>query len=147
MDNRPAKQLWLPFEIRGGLFTSKADTASPVEDEQIMEDVVDRYNLLMALSNLKRNGGAPGVDGMTVEELPEYLKREWPKIRGQLLDGSYEPRPVKRVEIPKPGEGESRGSSLSRFNDTILSIHNLKGAPLLLPRVDSGIRVWISGER
>lgn len=102
---RPAKQLWLPFEIKGGLFTTKADTASPVEEEQLMEKVVDRENLLTALRNVKRNRGAPGADGMTVEELPDYLKREWLKIRRQLMSGSYEPHPVKRVEIPKPGGG------------------------------------------
>jgi len=102
---RPAKQLWLPFEIKGGLFTSKADTASPVEDEQIMEKVVDRDNLLTALRNVKRNGGSPGIDGMKVEELPECLKRKWPKIRRQLMSGTYVPLPVRRVEIPKPGGG------------------------------------------
>jgi RNA-directed DNA polymerase len=105
VDIRPAKQLWLPFEIKGGLFTSKADTASPVGDEQLMEKVVDRDNLLTALRNVKRNGGSPGVDGMKVEELPEYLKRKWPKIRRRLLNGTYVPYPVKRVEIPKPGGG------------------------------------------
>ena len=105
VSDRPAKQLWLPFEIKGGLFTSKADTASPVEDEQLMEEVVERDNLLTALRNVKRNGGAPGVDGMTVKELPEYLKRKWPKIRRQLMSGTYEPLPVRRVEIPKPGGG------------------------------------------
>jgi len=105
VNNRPAKQLWLPFEIKGGLFTSKADTASPVEEEQLMEKVVDRDNLLTALRNVKRNGGSPGVDGMTVKELPEYLKRRWPKIRRQLLSGTYVPLPVRRVEIPKPGGG------------------------------------------
>ena len=105
VDIRPSRQLWLPFEIKGGLFTSKADTASPVEDEQLMEKVVDRDNLLAALRNVKRNGGSPGIDGMTVEELPKYLKREWPKIRRQLMRGQYVPSPVKRVEIPKPGGG------------------------------------------
>lgn len=105
VNNRPAKQLWLPFEIKGGLFTTDADTASPVEEERLIEEVVDRDNLLTALRNVKRNGGAPGVDGMTAEELPEYLKRKWPKIRGQLMSGEYLPQPVKRVEIPKPGGG------------------------------------------
>ena len=52
VNNRQAKQLWLPFEIKGGLFTTKADTASPVEDEQLMEKVVDRDNLLAALRNV-----------------------------------------------------------------------------------------------
>jgi hypothetical protein len=55
---RPARQLWLPFEIKGGLFTSKADTASLVGDEQLMEKVVERGNLLTALGNVKRNGGS-----------------------------------------------------------------------------------------
>lgn len=105
MNNRPAKQLWLPFEIKGGLFTSKADTASPVADEQLMEKVVERDNLLTALRNVKRNGGSPGIDGMRVKELPEYLEREWPKIRRQLLSGTYVPLPLRRVEIPKPGGG------------------------------------------
>ena len=105
VNSRPARQLWLPFEIKGGLFTSKADTASPVGDEQLMEKVVERENLLTALRNVKRNGGAPGVDGMTVKELPEYLIREWPKIRKDLLNGAYVPLPVRRVEIPKPGGG------------------------------------------
>jgi retron-type reverse transcriptase len=105
VDIRPAKQMWLPLEIKGGLFTTEDDTASPVEEEQLMEEVVDRDNLLTALQNVKRNGGAPGINGMRVEELPDYLKRKWPKIRGQLLDGTYVPSPVKRVEIPKPGGG------------------------------------------
>ena len=105
MNNSPAKQLWLPFEIKGGLFTSKADTASPVEEEQLMEKVVERDNLLTAFRNVKRNGGSPGIDGMTVKKLPGYLKRRWPKIRRQLLSGTYVPLPVRRVEIPKPGGG------------------------------------------
>ncbi|MBU0637215.1 group II intron reverse transcriptase/maturase [Patescibacteria group bacterium] len=70
-----------------------------------MEKVVDRDNLLTALRNVKRNGGSPGIDGMTVKELPECLKRKWPKIRGQLLSGTYVPLPVRRVEIPKSGGG------------------------------------------
>ena len=105
MNNRPAKQLWFPFEMKGGLFTSEADIASPVEEGQLMEEVVERGNLLTALRNVKRNGGAPGVDGMTVEELPEYLSRNWPKIRRQIMGGTYVPHLVKRVEIPKPGGG------------------------------------------
>jgi RNA-directed DNA polymerase len=105
VNNRPAKQLWLPFAIEGGLFTTETDTASPVEDERPMERIVDRENLLTALRNVKRNGGSPGIDGMTVEDLPDYLERNWLKIRWQLMSGTYVPRPVKRVEIPKPGGG------------------------------------------
>src|SRR2546422_289097 len=49
--------------------------------------------------------GSPGIDGMTVDELPEYLEQHWPAIREQLLSGTYEPKPVLRVEIDKPDGG------------------------------------------
>jgi RNA-directed DNA polymerase len=70
-----------------------------------MEAVVERENLKKALAQVKRNKGAAGVDGMTVGELAAYLKEHWPTIRGQLLDGTYKPQPVRRVEIPKPSGG------------------------------------------
>lgn len=70
-----------------------------------MEAVVERENLKQALAQVKRNKGAAGVDGMTTEGLPTYLKEHWPTIRGQLLDGSYKPQPVRRVEIPKVSGG------------------------------------------
>lgn len=69
--------------------------------EPRMEAIVERDNLRKALARVKRNKGAPGVDGMTVEALAAHLKDHWPTIRTQLLDGSYAPQPVKRVEIPK----------------------------------------------
>lgn len=74
-----------------------------VDDRDLLEQVLDRTNLIQALSRVKANGGAPGVDGMTVKELPEYLKENWPAIREALYAGTYQPTPVKRVEIPKPG--------------------------------------------
>lgn len=52
-----------------------------------------------------RNGGAPGVDGVAVDELAGYCRAHWPRIRGELLSGEYRPQPVRRVEIPKPGGG------------------------------------------
>jgi len=70
-----------------------------------MEEVCQRDNLWKALKRVQANKGSPGVDGMTVEQLPGYLKRHWPKIREQLLAGTYRPQPVKRVEIPKPEGG------------------------------------------
>ena len=65
--------------------------------------VFSRENLLAALERVQQNQGAPGVDGMTVAELPEHLKKHWPSIRTKLETGSYRPSPVKRVAIPKPG--------------------------------------------
>jgi RNA-directed DNA polymerase len=70
-----------------------------------MERVVERPNLLAALARVKANGGSPGIDGMTTEELPGYLRQHWPATRASLLAGTYRPSPVKRVEIPKPGGG------------------------------------------
>ena len=74
-------------------------------DEGLMEQIVERGNLLAALARVKRNGGSPGIDGMTVEALPGHLREHWPAIRQALLAGTYRPQPVKRVEIPKPGGG------------------------------------------
>jgi RNA-directed DNA polymerase len=68
-----------------------------------MEEVVERANLKAALHRVKGNKGSPGIDGMTVEQLPGYLVEHWPALRDQLLQGTYRPQPVKRVEIPKPG--------------------------------------------
>jgi len=73
----------------------------------LLAQVLDRANLQRALKQVRQNKGAPGIDGMTVDELPEYLKRQWPEIRAQLEAGRYRPRPVKRVEIPK-ADGKTR---------------------------------------
>src|SRR5271167_837112 len=70
-----------------------------------MEAVIERENLKKALAQVKRNKGAAGADGMTVGELPAYLKEHWLAIRAQLLEGSYKPQPVRRVEIPKATGG------------------------------------------
>jgi RNA-directed DNA polymerase len=70
-----------------------------------MEAVVERENLKKALARVKRNKGAAGVDGMSVEGLSAYLKEHWPTIRAQLLAGTYKPQPVRRVEIPKASGG------------------------------------------
>jgi hypothetical protein len=73
--------------------------------EQLMEEVCERENCKQALARVKANKGSAGADGMTVGELPEFLKQHWPAIREQLLSGTYRPQPVKRVEIPKPDGG------------------------------------------
>src|SRR5689334_11333191 len=85
---------------------AKREAESPAIGKQWMEEVCERENCKQALARVKANKGSPGVDGMTVAELPEYLKQHWPAIREQLLSGTYEPQPVKRVEIPKPDGGE-----------------------------------------
>jgi hypothetical protein len=84
---------------------AKRKAQSPTQTDSLMEEVCQRDNLWQALKRVQANKGAPGVDGMTVRKLPQHLKRHWPKIREQLLAGSYRPQPVKRVEIPKPDGG------------------------------------------
>src|SRR5580693_5770993 len=85
--------------------TAKRNEESPAIGEQLMEEVCERENCKQALARVKANKGSAGVDGMTVRQLPEYLKQHWPAIREQLLSGTYKPEPVKRVEIPKPDGG------------------------------------------
>jgi len=78
---------------------------SPACEEQLMEEVCARGNLVRAWKRVRSNKGSPGVDGMTIEDAKAYLRERWPTIRSQLLSGTYQPQPVKRVEIPKPDGG------------------------------------------
>lgn len=69
----------------------------------LIERVVRRENLLAAYARVCANKGAPGVDGMTVDQLGDFCRAHWPRVRGQLLGGAYIPQPLRKVEIPKPG--------------------------------------------
>ena len=75
------------------------------EGEGLWEQIFSRSNLFAALERVRKNGGAPGIDGMTVDELPDHLRQHWPGIRAKLDKETYVPSPVKRVELPKPGGG------------------------------------------
>jgi RNA-directed DNA polymerase len=86
-------------------FAAKPALESPAVTEQLMEEVCDGENLQSAWKRVRRNQGSPGVDGMIIDDAKDYLREHWPSIRSQLLDGTYQPQPVKRVEIPKPGGG------------------------------------------
>src|SRR6202166_4549538 len=80
-------------------------TENPASTNRMMEAVCGRENLKAALRQVRANKGSPGVDGMTVVGIKDYLKQHWPAIREQLLNGTYEPQPVRRVEIDKPDGG------------------------------------------
>jgi len=84
---------------------AKRETEDPAGSQRMMEEVCKRENQREALKRVRANQGSPGIDGMTVDALPEYLEQHWPAMREQLLNGTYEPKPVKRVEIPKPDGG------------------------------------------
>ena len=71
----------------------------------LMRKVVSRRNLQVALKRVRKNKGSPGIDGMTVDELPDHLREHWPALREQLLTGNYQPSAVKRQLIPKGGGG------------------------------------------
>lgn len=81
---------------------------SPVKSERFMEEVCERENCLQALHRVKSNGGSAGTDGMTVDELTGYLKDHWLAIKETMLAGTYKPKPVRRVEIPKPDGGKRK---------------------------------------
>src|SRR5580693_1317438 len=98
--------------------STTSDPESPVSTNRLMEAVCERENLKEALRRVKANKGSAGVDGMTVGGITDYLKQHWPAIREQLLNGTYEPKPVRRVEIPKPDGGVRKlgiPSVLDRF--------------------------------
>src|SRR6202162_546594 len=107
-DRRQKNQLELAFMEVG---RSEAPTASmqgtessagergiesPAIAEQLMEEVCGRENCKQALKRVKANKGSAGVDGMTVQQLPEHVEQNWPAIREQLLNGTYKPQPGKR---------------------------------------------------
>ena len=90
------------------LLSAVSEPERPANTRRIMEEVCERGNLREALRQVRGNRGSAGVDRMTVDQLGDYLKQHWPALREQLLKGTYEPKPVRRVEIPKPDGGGVR---------------------------------------
>ncbi len=114
---RPKTQLELAFppNVKGEALRSGRKGAEPpaaagdsetsAKTDRLIEEVCERENLKKALKQVQANKGSPGIDRMTVGKLPDFLKKHWPALRDQLLQGTYQPQPVKRVEIPKPDGG------------------------------------------
>lgn len=90
---------------RAELSPARDEGEANVDGEGVWERVFERNNLFQALKRVEGNGGAPGIDGMTVQEMRPWLKEHWPEVRATLDTGSYRPSPVRRVEIPKPDGG------------------------------------------
>jgi len=86
--------------------TVKQEPESGGTSERLMEEICKPENMRRALMCVQENEGAPGIDGMTVRELPRYLKKHWPKHREELLEGTYKPKPARRKEIPKLDGGK-----------------------------------------
>ena len=92
---------------RGSTVAARAEQpALSLFPMSLMEAVVDQANLERAWKNVKANRGAPGPDGITIAEFPDWFKFQWPTIRQQLLDGTYRPGPVRRKAIDKPDGGQ-----------------------------------------
>lgn len=105
-DSASDKQLVLFLERGDEMLSGELKEDAPVTRDSLMERVLERANLFAALKRVTQNRGSGGIDGLSVEALPQYLKEHWPRIRCELLEGRYKPQPVKRVSIPKPGGGE-----------------------------------------
>ena len=105
----PDKQLTLSLEKPVG----ESEVGNPIESKSnlcssLFNRVLERNNLTRALKQVQRNKGAAGIDGMRVDALPDYLRQHWPRIKHKLIEGTYRPRPVLRVEIPKPDGGKRK---------------------------------------
>jgi RNA-directed DNA polymerase len=96
-----------PLGYAGAPSSSPAQVVPSSREDQndLMERMLEGENLRLAYKRVVQNGGAPGVDSVTVAELQAYLKTHWETAKAELLAGTYRPAPVKRVEIPKPGGG------------------------------------------
>lgn len=113
MHNASEKQLKLSLqgeEMQGYEHPSKS---------LIMEEIAEGRNLLSALRRVKQNGGSAGIDEMSVTELPQYVQKHWQEIVSQLIDGTYKPQPVRRVEIPKP-DGRKRKLGIPTVMDRFI---------------------------
>jgi RNA-directed DNA polymerase len=117
---------------------ASSDTAtrenSGAEAEQLLAAVVERKNMWLALKQVERNSGAAGVDNMTVGQLRSYLREHWLRIKEELLAGSYQPQPVLKVEIPKPGSKGMRMLGIPTVVDRLLqqALHQVL-SPLFEP--------------
>jgi RNA-directed DNA polymerase len=114
------------------------DVPKSIPTSALLEHVLERANLQRALKQVRSNQGAPGIDGMTVDELPDYLRHHWVEIRAQLGAGTYRPQPVRRVEIPKP-DGRTRllgiPTVLDRFiQQAIAQVVQVQWEPHFHPR-------------
>jgi len=106
--------------VSADLSIAAEPSESPMFNQQLMEEICNRENLKQALKRVQQNRGSPGVDGMSVDDLGGYLNTKWPEIKEQLLNGTYHPHPILRVEIPKPGKQEKRNLGIPTVMDRFI---------------------------
>lgn len=137
-----SSQLELALEDRGeapNVGRSVEASTAPQETEGsgasgVMERALSRPNMFAALKRVRKNKGGPGIDGMTVDELPDWLKEHWPRVREDLLAGTYQPQPVKRQLISKPAGGQ-RELGIPTVLDRLIQQALLQ---VLQPQLDPG---------
>ena len=124
---------WREEGLGASRVTAMREHSGP-EAEQLMEAVVERENMWSALKQVERNSGSAGVDKMTVAQLRAYLREHWLRIREELLAGEYQPQPVRKVEIPKPGGKGKRMLGIPTVIDRLIqqALHQVL-SPLFEP--------------
>jgi RNA-directed DNA polymerase len=122
LDSHPegSQRNWREEGLGASSITVTKDNSGAEAAEQLLEAVVERKNMWLALKQVERNSGAAGVDNMTVGQLRSYLREHWLRIKGELLAGSYQPQPVLKVEIPKPGGKGMRMLGIPTVIDRLL---------------------------
>ena len=146
-----SRQLELPFANRGEAPRSKRSEETPTATRGnersgasgLMERVCERSNLQAALKRVRKNKGSPGIDGMTVDELPDYLRTHWAGLREQMLAGTYQPAAVREKLIPK-GSGEMRKLGIPTVLDRFIQQALLQ---VLQPMMDPGFSSHSHGFR
>ena len=121
LDSHPegSRRNWREDGLGVSRVTARREHSGP-EAEQLLEAVVERENMWLALKQVERNKGAAGVDNMTVEQLRGYLREHWLRIKEELLAGEYHPLPVRKVEIPKPGSKGMRMLGIPTVLDRLI---------------------------
>ncbi|OPY79845.1 MAG: Group II intron-encoded protein LtrA [Syntrophorhabdus sp. PtaU1.Bin153] len=102
-DSRKGRDGTSPGTGRERQASAAAEGAPRSETTTLLEEVLRRENLKKAYNRVRSNKGAPGIDGLTVDGLGAYLKEHWPRTKEEIRNGTYQPQPVRRVDIPKPG--------------------------------------------
>jgi RNA-directed DNA polymerase len=126
----------------GGVDDGRVPTQPALHDD-LMAQVVDPANLQRAWKQVKANRGAPGIDGMTVDDFPTFVRQQWSTVRQALLDGTYQPQPVRRVSIPKRSGGQ-RLLGIPTVTDRVLQ---QAIAQILTPVFDPGFSASSFGFR
>jgi RNA-directed DNA polymerase len=104
---------------RGESESQHGEKQGAPQERTMIEEILDPENLSAAWKRVKRNKGAPGIDGMTVEDFPAFKQEHWPRIATAIREGNYRPAPVRRVWIPKP-DGAQRPLGIPTVLDRVI---------------------------